>query len=157
MTSPHGLADLPLLVDTEIAVSRWRTLAQADIDVFAELTDDRQWIHVDAEAAAAGPFGATIAHGYLTLALIGGLWAEGFDVRDAAVKVNYGMDRTRFVTPVRAGERVRLRSHLAEAVPHRGGFRLHVDQTMELEGSPRPALVSRCLYDFLPASDRDDR
>ncbi len=143
------LADLPGLVGTEVVISEWRLVSQADIDAFAVLTDDQEWIHVDPEAAAAGPFGGTIAHGYLTVALIGGLWSRGFDVVDAGVKVNYGMDRVRFISAVPAGARVRLRARLAAVVPVDRGYRLHVDQTVELEGSERPALVARCLYHFL--------
>jgi acyl dehydratase len=148
MTAGHALAELPALVGQELGVSDWRTITQADIDVFADLTEDHQWIHVDLDAAVHGPFGATIAHGYLTLALIGGFWTDVLDVPDAPLKVNYGMDRVRFVSPVRAGARVRMRSRLDELLPLADGWRLVVDQTLELEGSDRPALVARCLYDF---------
>jgi acyl dehydratase len=148
MSASRRLAELPALIGEELGVSRWRTVTQDDIDAFADLTGDHQWIHVDREAATAGPFGAPIAHGYLTLSLIGGFWAEAFDVADAPLKVNYGMDRMRFVSPVRAGSRVRMRSRLERLEPLADGWRLVVDQTIELEGSDRPALVARCLYDF---------
>lgn len=129
-------------------MSPWREVRQVDVDAFADLTDDRQWIHVDRLAAADGPFGAPIAHGYLTLSLIGGWWGHLFDIPDAPLKVNYGMDRVRFVSPVAVGSRVRLRSSLRAADPIPGGYRLHVDQMVELEGSERPAVVAACLYDF---------
>lgn len=149
MTGSYRLHDLPALAGEQIVTSAWQTISQADIDAFGELTGDRQWIHVDPDAAAAGPFGTTIAHGYLTLSLIGGLWSTAFDVVDASTKINYGMDRVRFVTPVAVGARVRLRSRLTEVGRRRSGLRLYVDQTIELEHSDRPALVARCIYDFL--------
>jgi acyl dehydratase len=147
----HTLAELPMLVGADLGATAWRTLTQADFDTFGDLTGDRQWIHADPAAAARGPFGATIAHGYLTLALIGGLWAELFSVRDAALAVHYGLDRVRFPAPVPVRSRVRLRASVHQVVPIVGGMRLHVDQTIELEGSDRPAIVARGLYDFRAA------
>lgn len=147
----HTLAEIPGLVGSDLGTTAWRTLEQEDFDVFGGLTGDRQWIHNDPSAAADGPFGGTIAHGFLTLALVGGLWAELFSVRDAAAAVHYGLDRVRFPAPVPAGSRVRLRATLAQAVPIERGFRLHVDQVIELEGSERPALTVRGLYDFRAA------
>ena len=155
MNGPYRLRDLPGLVGEQIVTSSWRTVSQADIDAFGELTGDRQWIHADPDAAADGPFGTTIAHGYLTLALIGGFWAIAFDVVDAPTKINYGMDRVRFVTPVAVGARVRLRSRLTEVVRRRSGLRLYVDQTIELEHGDRPALVARCIYDFMADGAKD--
>lgn len=147
----HTLAELPLLAGTDLGATAWRTLTQADFDAFGDLTGDQQWIHADPVAAAAGPFGTTVAHGYLTLALIGGMWAELFSVQDAAVAVHYGLDRVRFPAPVPAGSRVRLRATLRAVTPISRGQRLHVDQTVDLEGSERPAVVARGVYDFRAA------
>lgn len=144
----HRLTDLPALVGLELGVGPWTRVRQSDLDAFAELTGDHQWIHVDPVAAAAGPFGVPIAHGYFVMSLIGGWWGELFQVADAAVAVNYGMDRVRFVSPVPVGARLRLRSTLAQVDSVPSGLRLHVDQTIEREGSEKPALVARCLYDF---------
>lgn len=146
--SVYVLDDLPGLAGAEVARSDWRFVTQADIDAFGHLTEDTQWIHMDAQRAAAGPFGQPIAHGYFTLALIGGFWSQDFDVADAKVKLNYGMDRVRFVSPVPVNSRVRLRSRLVEVAEIEHGYRLHVDQVIERKGSSRPALVARCLYDF---------
>lgn len=150
MTS-YSLAELPALVGADLGVTAWRTLTQAEFDIFGDLTGDRQWIHNDPAAAASGPFGATIAHGFLTLALVGGLWAELFSVRDAAISVHYGLEHVRFPAPVPSRSRVRLHATLRQTVPLERGLRLHVDQTVELEGSERPAVVARGIYDFRAA------
>lgn len=142
------LAELPSLSGAELGRTQWRTITQPDIDAFAALTRDQFWIHVDPSAAARGPFGAPIAHGFLTLALIGGFWAELFDVDDATIKVNYGLDRVRFVAPVVVGSRVRMHARLDSVAAAANGWRLTVDQTIEIDGLDRPALVARSIYEF---------
>jgi acyl dehydratase len=136
------LAELPSLAGTEIGTSDWFEVGQARIDQFAEATEDHQWIHVDPERAATGPFGGTIAHGFLTLSLFIPMWSSLLEVSDATTLVNYGLDKVRFTSPVRAGSRVRLTATLTavEEVP-RGGYQLRVSGVIEIEGQERPAVV----------------
>ena len=128
----------------EVGVSSWLTVTQEQIDAFAALTDDHQYIHVDPERAAETPFGGTIAHGFLTLSLLAPLAYEARPrVAGTSMSVNYGFDRLRFVAPVPAGGRIRARFRLArleEDAP--GQVTFHWDVTMEIEGSERPALVA---------------
>lgn len=152
----YALSEVPGLVGSDLGTTSWRILGQEDFDAFGGLTGDRQWIHNDPSSAAEGPFGGTIAHGFLTLALVGGLWGELFSISDAVVAVHYGLDRVRFPAPVPAGSRVRLRATLRQAVPIEHGLRLHVDQVVELDGSERPAVTARGLYDFRAARPETD-
>lgn len=136
------LAELPDLAGTEIGTSDWIEIGQDRIDRFADATDDHQWIHVDPERAATGPFGTTIAHGFLTLSLFIPLWSSLLEVTDATTLVNYGLDKVRFTSPVPAGSRVRLTATLTsvEEVP-RGGYQLAVAGVIGIEGQERPAVV----------------
>jgi acyl dehydratase len=136
------MAELPALAGTEIGTSEWLEVDQARIDRFADATDDHQWIHVDPDRAADGPFGGTIAHGFLTLSLFIPLWSGLLEVTDATTFVNYGLDRVRFTSPVPAGSRVRLTATLTsvEEVP-RGGLQLAVSGVIGIEGQERPAVV----------------
>ena len=130
-------------------VSGWREVAQERIDRFAEATDDPQWIHVDPERAAAGPFGTTIAHGFLTLSLVVPLFEEALPELDGyALTVNYGLNRVRFTAPVPSGSRIRgrFRIEAVEDVP--GGEQLRVDVTIEREGEEKPACVAEALFRF---------
>ncbi|MBV9345551.1 MAG: MaoC family dehydratase [Gammaproteobacteria bacterium] len=146
------VADLARHVGEEIGVSSWITLDQARIQQFAHCTGDHQWIHTDAERAAReSPFGGTIAHGYLTLSVIA---PTAFELLVSRVQlksvVNYGLEKVRFVTPVRSGKRVRNRIKLA-AVDHKGSTRYLVttDNTIEIEGETRPALTASALAIFM--------
>ncbi|MEP6843671.1 MAG: MaoC family dehydratase [Pseudolysinimonas sp.] len=136
------MAELPGLVGSEIGTSDWIEVSQKRIDQFAEATDDHQWIHVDPERAAEGPFGGAIAHGFLTLSLFIPLWSSLLHVSDATTLVNYGLDKVRFTSPVRAGSRVRLTATIqsVEEVP-RGGYQMGVSGIIEIEGQERPAVV----------------
>ncbi len=135
------------LLDQELAVSDWLLVDQARIDAFANCTEDFQWIHVDRERAAAGPFGATIAHGFLTLSLLprltSGTWAKDLGLE---ATLNYGLDRVRFLTPVRAGAKLRNRLRLA-SVEEKGQGRtlLGFENTVEIDGEPKPALIAHTL------------
>ena len=134
-------------VGQELAVSDWLLVDQARIDAFAACTGDRQWIHVDVERAARGPFGATIAHGFLTLSLLpaltSGTWSAGLELE---ATLNYGLDRVRFLTPVRAGSRVRNRVKLVSAEEKGAGRTLlGFENTVEIEGESKPALVANTL------------
>ncbi|MGQ7787569.1 MaoC family dehydratase [Nesterenkonia sp. K-15-9-6] len=137
------------LAGTDLGITAWRTITQEMVDTFADATEDHQWIHVDPERAAEGPFGGTIAHGFLTLALIIPCWGELLDVTGVTTKVNYGLDKVRFTAPVRVGSRVRMHGTVADvAVLPGGGLHLTVDATFEIEGQERPALVARFLARF---------
>jgi acyl dehydratase len=130
----------------ELGVSRWAELDQAAIDAFAVSTGDEQWIHVDPDRAQReSPYGAAIAHGYLLLSITPLLADDVFHVDDAALGINYGLDRVRFLEPVRAGSRVRLRVTVVAAREVDRGVLVEFDYTLELDGAERPALVARKL------------
>ena len=142
MTHYDKLQDLAPRVGQEIGVSDWVTVDQSRIDKFAEATGDHQWIHIDPVKAAQGPFGKTIAHGFLTLSLLPELFAKAFDVSDVRMGVNYGLNKVRFTAPVPSGGRVRGRFVLREYLPIDGGAQLTVEATIELEGSSKPACIA---------------
>jgi acyl dehydratase len=151
MTTPHTvthyahLADLQALVGQDIGTSAWMTVEQSRIDQFAQATGDHQWIHTDPARAATGPFGATVAHGFLTLSLLPLMFETGFVVGDVRMGINYGLNKVRFVSPVRVGSRLRGRFVLQrfDAVP--GGAQLTVVATLEMEGSAKPACVAETI------------
>ncbi|MFE3543202.1 MaoC family dehydratase [Nocardia sp. NPDC059177] len=136
-------------VGTELGPSDWITIDQQRIDQFAAATGDHQWIHVDAERAAAGPYGATIAHGFLTLSLMVPITAQVMSVSAAGVAINYGLDRVRFLTPVPVGSRVRGRVTLTEVTDVPGGVQVARRVTIELEGAERPACVAEAIARYL--------
>lgn len=141
-------ASYPDAQGQDLGPSPWLTLDQARIDAFADCTEDHQWIHVDRERAAAGPFGGTIAHGFLTLSLlVPMLEALGTFPQDGTTVINYGLDKVRFLKPVPAGARVRLHASVAEVTP-KGDGRLLVafDCSVEIEGETTPALAARALH-----------
>ena len=142
MTRYPRLADLQALVGQEIGASDWVVVDQARIALFADATGDHQWIHVDPLRAAAGPYRATIAHGFLTLSLLPLLSAQAFEIGDQRLGLNYGLDKVRFPSPVRAGSRLRGRFVLESYEPIDGGAQLRVRCTMEVEGDPKPACVA---------------
>jgi acyl dehydratase len=143
------LDELDALVGVNLGSSSWFEIDQQRINVFADATDDHQWIHVDPVRAKQGPFGEAIAHGYLTLSLLVPMWTEIFDVREATTKVNYGLNRVRFPAPVPAGSKVRATATLSavEAIP--GGAQLTVDTVMEREGGGKPVCVAQLVVRFL--------
>ena len=139
--------DLRGLVDTEIGVGNWHTVTQEQVNQFADATLDHQWIHVDPEKAAAGPFGGTIAHGFLTLSLLVAL-APAVEVPGVKMGINYGLDRVRFVSPVPVGSRIRARTILKEVHEAGGGIQTKTEVTVEIEGTEKPALVAEWLGRF---------
>ena len=139
------LADLPDLAGTQVGVSDWITVSQERINTFADATGDHQWIHVDQDKAAGGPFGGTIAHGFLSLSLFIPLWSSLLEISDAATLVNYGLDKVRFTSPVKAGARIRLAATLRSVTAVKGGYQLAVSGTLEIEGQDRPAAVIEFL------------
>jgi acyl dehydratase len=148
MTTTIAYDQLTELPGTDLGHTEYRTVTQEQVNLFAEATDDHQWIHVDPERAKRGQFGAPIAHGFLTLSLAVPFWTELLEVKGVATKLNYGLDRVRFPAPVRVGSRVRMRATVAEVVEVPGGYQITVDQTIEIEGAPKPAVVARGLYRF---------
>jgi acyl dehydratase len=139
--------DYASLAGKEIGVSRWFEIDQSRIDKFADLTEDWQFIHVDAEKAANTPFGGTVAHGFLTLSMLAAMAYDGLPaIQGRVMGVNYGFDKIRFVTPVRSGSRVRARFKLLE-VTVRGPkeFMSRSEVAVEIEGSDRPALIAEWL------------
>jgi acyl dehydratase len=141
------LQDLAALVGQPIGDSEWVDVDQHRIDAFAEATSDHQWIHVDAERAAEGPFGTTVAHGFLTLSLMPLLRASAFTIDDVHMGVNYGANRVRFPAPVPAGSRVRAHFKLLafESLPGEGWAQLTIEATIEREGSAKPVCVAELV------------
>ena len=139
------LHDLQALIGKEIGVSEWIAVEQQRIDQFAQATGDHQWIHVDPVRAASGPFGKTIAHGFLTLSLVPEMFATAFGIGDVHMGVNYGLNRVRFTAPVPSGSRVRGHFVLKSCEPIEGGAQLAVEVRVELEGSAKPACVAETL------------
>lgn len=148
MTTVETLADLRERVGDELGTSSWIDVDQRRIDLFAQATDDQQWIHVDPERAKDGPFGTTVAHGYLTLSLLIPMWTEILEVRSVRTKVNYGLEKVRFPAPVPSGSKVRATATLraVDAVP--GGAQLSVDLVMERDGGDKPVCVATALFRF---------
>ena len=144
-----SLAALTAAAGTDLGVTEWTTIGQDRIDRFAEATGDHQWIHVDAEAAEHGPFGTTIAHGYLTMALCAPLLAELCSVGGISMGINYGVDKARFITPVPAGGRVRGRGEILGTTEIPGGVQAVVRITIELEGADKPAAVVDTVSRYL--------
>ncbi len=141
---PH-LANVRLLVGHDIGCSPWLTVDQARIDLFAQATGDHQWIHTDPVRAAQGPFGATVAHGFLTLSLVPVLFETAFVVDDVRMGVNYGLNRVRFMTPVRVGSQLRGHFRLLAYEALEGGAQLTTEASLELLGSAKPACVAEAL------------
>ncbi len=136
------LADLAACVGEVLAVGDWTTVDQARIDAFARATGDTQWIHVDPARAAAGPFGTTVAHGFLTLALLPQLFASALAIDDVGMGLNYGLNRVRFPSPVPAGSRLRAHCRLLAYEAIEGGAQLVTEITLEREGAAKPACVA---------------
>ena len=139
------IAELEARVGEEVGVSDWITVSQERIDLFAQATGDHQWIHVDAERARAGPFGTTIAHGFLTLSLLPEMAASAFEVRDTRMGVNYGLNKVRFPAPVPSGSRLRGRFRLLRFEPLEGGAQMTTEVTMEREGQTKPVCVAESV------------
>ncbi|WP_136706100.1 MaoC family dehydratase [Agromyces sp. H66] len=148
MTTTVAYDDLPSLVGADLGYTDWMEISQERVDTFAEAASDHQWIHTDPERAKDGPFGTAIAHGFLTLSLLIPLWTELLDVEGVGTKVNYGLDKVRFVSPVPVGSRIRMTATIAEVTEVAGGYQLTVDVTIEIEGGSKPAVVARSLQRF---------
>ena len=146
-TTVEGLEELKGLAGADLGYTDWLQVNQDRVNTFADATDDHQWIHVDPERAATGPFGGTIAHGYLTLALLIPLMTELLEVSGVRMSINYGLDKVRFPAPVPVGAKIRLKGQVASVDEVAGnGVQVTVDFTVEIEGSDKPACVARGIY-----------
>lgn len=150
MPATVALVDLPDLVGTDLGPSPWITVEQQRIDTFADATDDHQWIHVDAARAEGGPFGTTIAHGYLTLSMLIPLWEQVLEVDGVTTKVNYGLNRVRFPSPVPSGSAIRLAASIAAVTEIEGGVQVVVDATIEAEGAAKPVCIAQPVFRLYP-------
>ncbi|MEI2777514.1 MAG: MaoC family dehydratase [Tetrasphaera sp.] len=149
MTTTVALTDLASLIGQELPPSEWLTIDQARINGFATATDDQQWIHCDPDRAKGGPFGTTIAHGYLTLSLVIPLFGDQLDVTGVTTKLNYGLNKVRFPSPVPVDSRVRLVSTIREVEELAGnGYQLTFDAVVEVEGQGKPACVAQPVFRF---------
>jgi acyl dehydratase len=137
----HGIAELAAAAGTHLGYSDWHTVTQDQIDTFARATGDDQWIHVDAEKAARGPFGTTIAHGYLTLSLVPMLVWQVYKVEGVRMGVNYGADKLRFPAPVPVDSQVRAGVELLSVTPGAGGHQVKARITLERDGGDKPVCV----------------
>lgn len=142
MKTFHGIDELRAALGTHLGHSKWKRISAEDVDAFATLTGDRQWIHVDAERAAAGPFGTTIAHGFLTVSHVPLFMNDVLDIRGVGMLVNYGSDRVRFLSPVPTGSRLRGGVELTSLTRTAGGHRLGARVTIDIEGADKPACVA---------------
>ena len=143
-----GLEGLQARAGQNVGVSDWKTVEQDEITTFAKLTGDEQWIHVDAERAAAGPFGATIQHGFLTLGLSTGLLWQVCVVEGFGVILNYGLNKVRFPAPLVVGSRIRMHVDVAEVRPLDGGAEVVWRLTYEVEGKPKPCCVAELVFRY---------
>ena len=145
MKTFNTLAELAALAGQEITVTDWYEVTQQHINQFADATGDHQWIHVDAERAKAGPFGTTIAHGYLTLSLLAGFFDRSIAVKDVRMGINYGLNKVRFMGPVPSGSRLRVRIALLGSEPIERGLQMAWKCTIEREGQEKPVCVAEPL------------
>jgi acyl dehydratase len=144
------LDELATLTGQELGTSDWLTIDQERVNAFADATGDHQWIHVDVERAAAGPFGGTIAHGYLTLSLVPLLGAQVFSLETPGAKLNYGVNKVRFPSPVPVGSRIRDHVTMGEVTALPAGTQLTLRHTIEIEGHPKPGCVAETVVLLLP-------
>ncbi len=147
-THVNSIEDLSSLVGTHLGYSDYRTVTQEQVNLFADATGDHQWIHVDPERAASGPFGRTIAHGYLTLSLIPVLLASVLHVDGVAMGVNYGTNKVRFTAPVPVGSDVRAGATLASIDEVNGGVQVVLDVTVEVRDAPKPSCVAQVVFRY---------
>ncbi len=148
IATPDALLDM---AGSDLGTSDWVEISQSDVDAFARATKDEQWIHVDPERAAAGPFGHTIVHGYMTLSMLVPLLHNAFQVNGVAMGINYGLNKVRFPAPTPVGSRVRARAQLVAAERVSGGVQAIVDATVEAEGVDKPVCVAQSIVRYYPA------
>ena len=142
----QGIDEVEAAVGDHVGYSDWIEVTQERVDAFADATDDHQWIHVDPERAAAGPYGGTIAHGYLTLSLLPALGNRIFDVAGVRMKINYGANKVRFPAPVMVGSKLRLGVKLLAVEDIAGGVQMILEFTFECEGASKPSCVAEIIF-----------
>jgi acyl dehydratase len=148
ITTIDGIDGLKGLVGAHLGYSEWHQVTQEQVNLFADATDDHQWIHVDIERAKAGPFGGPIAHGYLTLSLLPTLLSEILQVTGVAMTVNYGLNKLRFPAPVPVGSKLRAGAVLSSVEDVAGGVQCALAVTFEIEGNAKPACVADILFRY---------
>jgi acyl dehydratase len=151
MTTVDAPAELLELSGADLGTTDWSTVTQDQVDLFADATGDRQWIHVDvARATAESPFGGPIAHGYLTLSLVNLFLPQLLEVKGASMGVNVGLDRVRFPAPVPVGSRLRARGQVVEVAEAKGGVQVTVRVTVEADGVDKPVCIADTVSRFFP-------
>ncbi|MDN5713204.1 MaoC family dehydratase [Brevibacterium sp. BDJS002] len=145
MRTLNGIDEITSLVGTELGSSEWTTIDQTAISTFADVTDDHQWIHIDEERAAEGPYGATIVHGFFTLSLIPKFSSEIFTIEGVSIRVNYGLNKVRFAQPVPVGSRLRGTVSVNEVIPGDKGTQVILKHVIEIEGQERPACIAEVV------------
>ena len=145
MRTLNGIDEIESLIGTELGSSEWVTMDQDTINTFADVTDDHQWIHVDEARAAEGPYGATIVHGFFTLALIPKFSSEIFAIEGVSMKINYGLNKVRFLQPVVVGSRLRGTVEVGDVIRGQNGTQLILNHTIEIEGEQRPACIAEVV------------
>jgi acyl dehydratase len=144
-----GLDEFVAAQGSQLGPTEWLEITQDRVNLFADATDDHQWIHVDPERAANGPFGGTIAHGLLTLSLLPHFTHQLYTVDNIAMAVNYGYNKVRFITPVRVGSKIRARAEIAKVDQLEGAVQATVTVTVEIDGSDKPAAVAESIVRFI--------
>jgi acyl dehydratase len=146
-TRVNGLAEIAALAGRDLGHTDWLEITQDRVNLFAEATDDQQWIHVDVERARSGPFGGPIAHGYLTLSLLIPLFGELLEIRGVRMSVNYGLEKVRFPSPVPVGAKIRMAATVVSVEGVAGnGLQMLLGCTVEVDGSDKPACVAQAVY-----------
>jgi acyl dehydratase len=147
-TTTVSFEELAGLEGRDLGYTDYVEVSQEQVNTFADATGDHQWIHADPEKAKDGPFGAPIAHGFLTLSLAIPFWTELLDVTGVKTKVNYGLDKVRFPSPVKVRSTIRMSAKIASVTQVPGGYQIGVDQAIEVEGGTKPAVIAHSLYRF---------
>lgn len=144
-----GITDLAGAVGTDLGAGNWVLIDQHRVNLFADATEDHQWIHIDESRAAAGPFGGTIAHGFLTLSLLAPLLSELYRVDNVSMVVNYGLNKVRFINPVRVGSKLRASAVLSDVTELTGAVQATFTTTIEIDGEDKPACVAESILRFV--------
>ena len=145
MRTLNGIDEIESLVGTELGSSEWTTIDQEAINTFADVTDDHQWIHIDEQRAADGPYGSTIVHGFFTLSLIPKFSSEIFTIEGVSIRVNYGLNKVRFAQPVPVGSRLRGTVSVNEVIRGDKGTQVILKHVIEIEGEERPACIAEVV------------
>jgi acyl dehydratase len=144
-----GLDELVAAQGSQLGPTEWLEITQDRVNLFADATDDHQWIHVDPDRAANGPFGGTIAHGLLTLSLLPHLMQQMYTVKNIAMAINYGYNKVRFITPVKVGAKIRARAEITKVDQLDGGAQATMTTAVEIDGSEKPAAVIESIVRYL--------